>query len=119
MKLNLTLSGSAGTISVDLDREFQPDEIESLTTFLSKFVEQPKQITQEYKLKFNAMVDKPIVVIKILRHHLGCGLKEAKDYLENVTPIPPMNAAEINFLMKEFDRNHVTVGNYTVEKVSL
>jgi ribosomal protein L7/L12 len=129
MKFDLEIENEVGCIAITLDKDFVEGEMEAIVK-LAKSLLKKKPTRDEtlawaktgeptpsvlawagattyYKLEFLNPPNK-IVAIREIRSTLGCGLKEAKDIVENTTPCPPLSVHNAILIKDALARAGVT-----------
>ncbi len=129
MKFDLEIENEVGCIAITLDKDFAEGEMEAIVK-LAKTLLKKKSTREEalawaregepvpsvlawagsntyYELKFLQPKNK-INAIREIRSALGCGLKEAKDMVENILPCPPLSVHNATLIKEALSRAGVT-----------
>ncbi len=129
MKFDLEIENEVGCIAITLDRDFAEGEMECIVKLVRSLLKKKMTrdevllwskegepapsvlawagITTYYKLEFLNPPNK-INAIREVRSALGCGLKEAKDFVENTVPCPPLSVHNAILIKEALARAGVT-----------
>jgi ribosomal protein L7/L12 len=120
MKFDLEIENEVGCVAITLDRDFADGEMEAIVK-LAKSLLKKKPAQSEsspsviawagantyYRLEF-LNPSNQIVAIREIRATLGCGLKEARDIVMNITPCPPLSVHNASLIKEALARAGVT-----------
>jgi len=122
MKFDLEIENEVGCIAITLDRDFAEGEMEAIVKGAKNLLKKKTVqdglepavsvlawggVTTYYRLDFLNPKNK-INAIREVRATLGCGLKEAKDFVENTTPCPPLSVHNATLIKEALARAGVT-----------
>src|ERR1700722_4515508 len=112
MAMKLQLTSREGTASFDVQRILTSQELGFLTQVLGNLLEGRPFLpvcigdNEQHRIKFGA-ISNNIMAIKLVREALGCGLKEAKDIVENTMDCPWMDRVPAEVLAEKLRANGI------------